>query len=94
MNKTIKIVIIKNYWERWLQSCAWFFILAVSMSFAVWLKSTAMQWIMAIVWLLAMICWAVEETARKRITPEQAIAELQELLPEESPREGDKQRKA
>ena len=84
MNKKITIILIKNYWEGWLQSCAWFSVLAVSMGFAVWLKSTAMQWVMAIIWLLAMIGWAIGETTSKRRTPEQAIAEIQALLPEES----------
>lgn len=72
----VTIVLIKSYWEGFLQSVLWLAVLALSMAFAVWIGSSAMQWVMAIFWFVMMIGWAGGNFKKKRFTPEDAISEI------------------
>lgn len=76
----VTIVLIKNYWSGYLQSVAWLAALAACIGLAVWLESTAMQWVMAIFWFLSVIGWAMGERARKRMTPEDALREINGII--------------
>ncbi len=81
-DKTITIVLIKNYWSGYLHSLAWIAALTAGIALAVWLQSTAMQWVMAVFWFMTLIGWAMGEKARKSRTPEDAITEIQALIAE------------
>ncbi len=74
------IVLIKNYWETYIQSIAWLVVLAVAMSFAVWIGSSAMQWVMAFSWLFTLIGWVGGQHKRRSRTPEDAITEIQAMI--------------
>lgn len=78
--KQVMIVLIESYWEGYAQSLAWIFALGAAMSFAVWIESTAMQWVMAFFWMTTMIGWAIGENSTRKRTPEQAIAEIQAII--------------
>ncbi len=71
------IVLIESYWEGYFQSIAWIAVLSASMGLAVWLESTAMQWVMAGFWLLSLIGWVSGRA--KRLPPDQAIARIEEI---------------
>ena len=71
------IVLIESYWEGYFQSIAWLAVLAASMGLAVWMESTAMQWVIADLWFLSIIFWVFGTD--KRLTPDQAIARIEEI---------------
>lgn len=75
----VTIVLIKNYWTGYLQSLAWLAALVAVTAIGIWLESRAMQWMMAIFWMLSIIGWAHGERARLKRTPDEAIKEIQEL---------------
>lgn len=83
--ETITIVLIKSYWETYIQSIAWLVVLAVAMSFAVWIGSSAMQWVMAFFWLFTLIGWAAGQHKRISRTPEDAITEIQAMIERTAP---------
>lgn len=76
----IVIVLIKNYWEGFFQSLAWLIALSAGIGVAVWLESAAMQWAMAIFWFISVIAWAISASKKRRFTPEDAIAEIQQYV--------------
>ena len=80
----ITIVLIKNYWEGFFQSLAWIAVLTASIGLAVWLDSTAMQWVMALLWFLTLIGWAIGKSAKMRMTPEDAVSEIQKMIDEKT----------
>ena len=77
--EAITIVLIKSYWETYIQSIAWLVVLAGAMSFAVWIDSSAMQWVMAFFWFFTLIGWAAGQRKRLSRTPEDAITEIQAM---------------
>ncbi len=78
--RELTIVLIKDYWSGFWQSIAWLSILAVFMGFGVWIGSSAMQWMMAIFWFISLIDWAMGERTQKRLTPEDAMAEIKKHI--------------
>lgn len=80
----VTIVLIKNYWEGYFQSLAWLVALIACIGFAVWVDSTAMQWVMGIFWMLSVISMAVSQQKKKRFTPNDAIAEIQQYVKNEN----------
>jgi len=76
------IVIVENYWEGYLHSIAWFGALVAMIIFAVYIESSAMQWIMGIMWFLAMITWVVNLNKKIRMTLDEAAAKIEELKKE------------
>ncbi|MDX5592552.1 hypothetical protein [Pseudovibrio sp. SPO723] len=74
------LVLIKNYWDGLAQSAVWLLILAAFMSFAVWIGSSAMQWIMAFFWFVILVQWASGRRNVKRRTATQALKEIQKVI--------------
>ena len=76
------IVLIENYWGGYVQSIAWFAALAVFMWFAVYIGSSAMQWVMALAWLAACVSHFTGKALSSRKKPDDAIAEIQRIKEE------------
>ena len=73
------IVLIENYWEGYASSVAWFATLAACIAYAVWIESTAMQWIMGVFWFFACIGWNMQRREKIKMPLDEAIARLDEL---------------
>ena len=77
--KSVTIVLIENYWEGYLHSIMWFASLAAMMAIAVYLQSSAMQWVMGILWTIALIGATAQRIEKIRMTPDEAIARIKEI---------------
>lgn len=73
------IVLVENYWEGYFQSIVWLLTLAAFMGYAVWIGSSAMQWIMGIFWFLMMVSITIDSVNKRRFTIEDARKRLDEI---------------
>jgi hypothetical protein len=78
------IVLVENYWEGFWQSITWLAVLTAGIALAIHLQSSAMQWVLSVLWFISMLGWAVEQTKRKRMTLADAEKRLNEIRQQEA----------
>lgn len=73
------IVLVTSYWKGFFQSVIWLVVLTACIFLAVLLKSTAMQWVVSIIWFIAVFGFAIQSQKKVRFTLDDAIERLAEL---------------
>lgn len=77
--ETVSIILVENYWSTFWQSVAWYIVLALMIGYAVVIGSTALQWVMGIMWCFALISTVHESYKKRRFTLKQAKQRIAEL---------------
>jgi cobalamin biosynthesis protein CobD/CbiB len=77
------IVLIRNYWDVFWGSLLWLAVLVAMIGVGVYLESSAMQWVMVILWAISLVAEAYQRTEKSKMTLDDALAKLNELKAEE-----------